>query len=69
MAGPAIAIGVVGAVLLSLGGAAVGGALENALTNGLPKDELFVLCTMQTPSHRGQIEQDLKALVYRAMER
>jgi len=33
---------VVGAVLLSLGGAAVGGALENALTNGLPKDELFV---------------------------
>jgi hypothetical protein len=42
VAGPAIAIGVVGAVLLSLGGAAVGGALENALTNGLPKDELFV---------------------------
>jgi len=42
MAGPAIAIGIVGAVLLSLGGAAVGGALENALANGLPKDELFV---------------------------
>src|SRR5215813_56123 len=42
VAGPAIAIGIVGAVLLSLGGAAVGGALENALVNGLPKDELFV---------------------------
>jgi hypothetical protein len=34
-----------------------------------PKDDLFVLCMMQTPSHRGQIEQDLKALIYRAMER
>src|SRR5262245_2090862 len=42
VAGPAIAIGIVGAVLLSLGGAAVGRALENALVNGLPKDELFV---------------------------
>jgi hypothetical protein len=42
IAGPAIAIGIVGAVLLSLGGAAVGGALENALATGLPKDELFV---------------------------
>src|SRR5262245_9799559 len=42
VAGPAIAIGIVGAVLLSLGGAAVGGALENALVNGLPKDGLFV---------------------------
>jgi hypothetical protein len=40
--GPAIAIGIVGAVLLSLGGAAVGGALENALVSGLPKDELFI---------------------------
>src|SRR6266478_3751563 len=42
VAGPAIAIGIVGAVLLSLSGAVVGGALENALANGLPKDELFV---------------------------
>jgi hypothetical protein len=42
IAGPAIAIGLVGAVLLSLGGAAVGGALENALAEGVPKDELFV---------------------------
>jgi hypothetical protein len=42
VAGPAIAIGLVGAVLLSLGGAAVGGALESALESGLPRDELFV---------------------------
>jgi hypothetical protein len=42
VAGPAIAIGIVGAVLLSLGGAAVGGALENALVKGLPRDELFL---------------------------
>jgi hypothetical protein len=42
VAAPAIAIGIVGAVLLSLGGAAVGGALEDALVNGVPKDELFV---------------------------
>src|SRR5439155_250090 len=42
VAGPAIAIGIVGGVLLSLSGAAVGGALENALESGLPKDELFV---------------------------
>jgi hypothetical protein len=41
-AGPAIAIGLVAAVLLSLGGAVVGGALENALVSGLSKDELFV---------------------------
>jgi len=34
-----------------------------------PKDDLFVHCMMQTPSHRRQIEQDLKALIYRAMER
>ena len=42
IAGPAIAIGLVGAVLLSLGGAAAGGALEHNLSTGLPKDELFV---------------------------
>src|SRR5262249_23177843 len=42
VAGPAIAIGIVGAVLLSLGGAAVGGALESALVDGLPRDELFL---------------------------
>src|SRR5215468_1894233 len=42
VAGPAIAIGIVGAVLLSLGGAAVGGALEGALVDGLLRDELFL---------------------------
>ena len=42
IAAPAIAIGIVGAVILSLGGAAVGGALENAMEDGVPKDELFV---------------------------
>jgi hypothetical protein len=42
VAGPAIAIGLVGAVLLSFGGAAAGGALEHNLATGLPKDELFV---------------------------
>jgi len=40
--GPAIAIGLVGALLLSLGGAAAGSAIETALANGLPKDEVFV---------------------------
>jgi hypothetical protein len=42
IAAPAVAIGLVGAVLLSLTGAAAGGALEHALANGVPKDELFV---------------------------
>jgi len=40
--GPAIAIGLVGALLLSLGGAAAGSAIETALANGLPKDEVFI---------------------------
>src|SRR5438093_6575892 len=44
--GPAIAIGLAASALLGIGGAigraAVGGSLENALTEGLPKDEIFV---------------------------
>lgn len=44
--GPVIAIGVAGAALLGLvgavGGAAAGGALEDALSDGIPKDEWFV---------------------------
>jgi hypothetical protein len=44
--GPVIAIGLVGAALLGLAGgtvgAAAGDAFENALTEGLPEDELFV---------------------------
>jgi|SRR5262250_2691758 len=42
VAGPAIAIGLVGAVLLTFGGAAVGGAMERTLADGLPRDELFL---------------------------
>ena len=44
--GPVLAIGLAGAALLALAGAAVGAvggdALENAMTEGLPEDELFV---------------------------
>lgn len=44
--GPTIAIGLAASALLgvtgAIGGAAAGGNLENALTEGLPKDEFFV---------------------------
>ncbi|HEY3067702.1 MAG TPA: hypothetical protein VGL09_18075 [Methylomirabilota bacterium] len=40
--GPVIASGVAAAALFGLGGAAAGNALETTLTDGLPKDELFV---------------------------
>lgn len=44
--GPTIAIGLAASALLgvtgAIGGAAAGGSLENALTDGLPKDEVFV---------------------------
>ena len=44
--GPIIAIGLVGAALFGLAGAGIGAAVgekaENALTEGLPEDELFV---------------------------
>src|SRR6516164_6090202 len=44
--GPVLAIGLAGAALLALAGATVGAvggdALENAMTEGLPEDELFV---------------------------
>lgn len=44
--GPVVAIGVAAAGLLGIvgavGGAAAGGALENALSDGLPKDEWFI---------------------------
>ena len=42
VAGPAIAVGLVGAVLLTIGGAAAGGAMERTLAEGLPKDELYL---------------------------
>jgi hypothetical protein len=40
--GPVVATGLIGAVLLGAGGAAVGATLEASLVNGLPRDELFV---------------------------
>jgi hypothetical protein len=44
--GPAVAIGLAASALLGIGGAvggaAAGASLENALTEGLPKDEVFV---------------------------
>ncbi|HEX6210371.1 MAG TPA: hypothetical protein VF136_06320 [Methylomirabilota bacterium] len=40
--GVVIASGLIGAVLLGAGGAAVGATLEESLTRGLPRDELFV---------------------------
>jgi hypothetical protein len=39
--GPVIAAGIAAAAIFGAGGALVGGALENALTDGLPRDELF----------------------------
>ena len=32
-----------------------------------PHDDMFVICMMQSPSQRGRIETELKALVYRAL--
>ena len=40
--GPIIAAGLLGAALFGAGGAAVGSALEDNLTDGLPRDDLFV---------------------------
>jgi hypothetical protein len=41
-AGPVLAVGAVAAILAGLGGAATGQAIENALTHGIPKDELHL---------------------------
>lgn len=40
--GPIIAAGLLGAAVFGAGGAAVGSALEDSLTEGLPRDDLFV---------------------------
>jgi len=40
--GPIVAVGLLGAALFGAGGAAVGSALEDNLTEGLPRDDLFV---------------------------
>ena len=34
-----------------------------------PKDDMFVICMMQTPSQRGRIQTALKTLVYDALEK
>jgi CubicO group peptidase (beta-lactamase class C family) len=34
-----------------------------------PADDMFVICMMQTPSQRGRIQTELKALIYAAMAR
>src|SRR5881392_2675628 len=41
--GPIIAFGLLGAALFGAGGAAIGNALENALTQGVPRDDIFVI--------------------------
>jgi len=41
--GPVIAIGAAAAAVLGLTGAAVGNALESALTDGVPKDDVFFI--------------------------
>jgi hypothetical protein len=40
--GPVIAFGLIGAALFSAGGAAVGSALENTLSHGVPRDDVFI---------------------------
>jgi hypothetical protein len=39
--GAVVAVGVLAGAVLGLGGAAIGSAMEGAVTDGLPKDELF----------------------------
>ena len=34
-----------------------------------PADDMFAIVMMQTPSQRGRIQQELKALIYQAMGR
>jgi len=41
--GPIIAFGLLGAALFGAAGAAIGNALENTLTQGVPRDDLFVI--------------------------
>jgi hypothetical protein len=40
--GPVIALGLIGAALFSAGGAALGSALETTLSQGVPRDDLFI---------------------------
>ena len=41
--GPILAFGLLGAALFGAGGAAIGNAIENTLTQGVPRDDLFVM--------------------------
>jgi CubicO group peptidase (beta-lactamase class C family) len=34
-----------------------------------PRDDLFAICMMQSPSQRGRIQLELKTLIYQALER
>ena len=34
-----------------------------------PRDDMFTICMMQSPSQRGRIEMDLKALIYEAIQK
>src|SRR6266852_57872 len=34
-----------------------------------PKDDMFAICMMQSPSQRGRIQLELKALIYQALEK
>jgi CubicO group peptidase (beta-lactamase class C family) len=34
-----------------------------------PKDDMFVICMMQTPSQRGRIQTEVKTLIYDALEK
>jgi hypothetical protein len=40
--GPVLALGALGALLLGVGGAAIGAAIDHSLREGLPRDELYV---------------------------
>jgi len=41
--GPILAFGLLGAALFGAGGAAIGNALETTLSQGVPRDDLFVI--------------------------
>ena len=34
-----------------------------------PVDDIFAICLMQSPSQRGRIQNELKALIYRALKK
>ena len=34
-----------------------------------PRDDMFAICMMQSPSQRGRIQTELKTLIYQALEK